>query len=437
MSFQAPKGTYDVYPPTSASWLAVRDTLARPPRLAGYQYIETPTFEDTSLFVRGVGESTDIVTKEMYTFSDRSGRSLTLRPEGTASVLRAVVERGLYRGQLPVKLWYTGPNFRYEQPQSGRYRQHTQVGVETVGSDDPALDAEVIWMAAEAHRMLGLRRARLLLNSLGCKECRPAYRELLQNFLRRLDLDADTRRRVEINPLRVLDDKRAEVQAQLVGAPLIVDHLCGPCKEFHDEVRAYLVDLEVPWEDNPKLVRGLDYYVRTTFEFVHDGLGSQSAIGGGGRYDGLVAELGGPDLGGVGFGLGVDRTLLALRAEGVTVGDQSRCDVFVVPLGEAARRYAVRLLRDLRRAGVRSDTAYGGQGLKGAMKAANRSGSTHAVVVGDRDLDQGTVQVRDLRTGDQVAVALGDVVRTLAAARNVPDQAGTSRAEKAVKEGDE
>lgn len=212
MSFQAPKGTYDIVPPQSAAWLAVRDALSRPPRLAGYEYVETPTFEETALFVRGIGESTDVVTKEMYTFEDRAGRSLTLRPEGTAGVLRAIVERGLYRGQLPVKVWYTGPNFRYEQPQSGRYRQHTQVGVETVGSDDPMLDAEVIWLATEAHRLLGLRRVRLLLNSLGCRECRPPYRRALQEFLRGLDLDDDTRRRVEINPMRVLDDKRPEVQ---------------------------------------------------------------------------------------------------------------------------------------------------------------------------------------------------------------------------------
>ncbi|WP_020573694.1 histidine--tRNA ligase [Actinopolymorpha alba] len=413
MSFQAPKGTYDIVPPASSAWLAVREALALPPRLSGYDYVETPMFEDTALFVRGVGESTDVVNKEMYTFDDRGGRSLTLRPEGTAGVLRAVVERGLHRGQLPVKVWYVGPNFRYEQPQSGRYRQHTQVGVETIGSDDPALDAEVIWLAVEAHRRIGLTKVRLLLNSLGCRDCRPAYRELLQDFLRGLDLDEDTRRRVEINPMRVLDDKRAEVQAQLTNAPLITDHLCGACKEHHDEVRAYLSDLGVHWEDNPRLVRGMDYYVRTTFEFVHDGLGAQSSIGGGGRYDGLMATIGGPDLGGVGFGLGLDRTILAVEAEGLTVGDRSRCDVYVVPLGAAARRRTVTLLRDLRQAGVRSDTAYGGQGLKGAMKAADRSGAAFAVVLGDRDLEQQTAQVKDLRSGDQQAVPLDEVVQRL------------------------
>ena len=416
MSFQAPKGTYDIVPPTSATWLAVREALARPPRLAGYEYVETPMFEDTGLFVRGVGESTDVVSKEMYTFADRAGRSLTLRPELTAGVLRAVAERGLHRGQLPVKVWYAGPNFRYEQPQSGRYRQHTQVGVEAVGSDDPALDAEVIWLAAESHRLLGLTRARLLLNSLGCRECRPTYRELLQEFLRGLDLDDDTRRRAEINPMRVLDDKRPEVQAQLADAPLLADHLCKACEEFHDEVRARLTDLGVTWEDNPRLVRGLDYYVRTTFEFVHDDLGAQSSIGGGGRYDGLLATIGGPDLGGVGFGLGLDRTMLAVEAEGLTVGDRSRCDVYVVALGAAARSRTVTLLRDLRRADVRSDTSYGGQGLKGAMKAADRSGAAYAVVLGDRDLENGTAQLKDLGSGEQSAVPLDNLVPTVSQA---------------------
>jgi histidyl-tRNA synthetase len=413
MNFQAPKGTYDIAPPDSATWLAVRGALSRQPRLAGYEYVETPMFEDTALFQRGVGESTDIVSKEMYTFDDRGGRSLSLRPEGTAGVLRAVVERGLFRGQLPVKVWYAGPNFRYEQPQSGRYRQHTQVGVEAVGSDDPALDAEVVWMATEAYRSLGLSRARLLLNSLGCRECRPSYRDLLQEFLRGLRLDPETRRRAEVNPMRVLDDKRPEVQEQLSGAPLIVDHLCGACKEFHDEVRGRLAELGVTWEDAPTLVRGLDYYVRTTFEFVHDDLGAQSSIGGGGRYDGLLATIGGPDLGGVGFGLGVDRTILAVRAEGLEVGDQSRCDVYVVALGAAARRRTVTLLRDLRLAGVRSDTAYGGQGLKGAMKAADRSGAAFAVVLGDRDLAEGSAQLKDLRSGDQEPVPLAELVQTV------------------------
>lgn len=408
--FQAPKGVPEYYPPESAAFLAVRDALAAPARRAGYGYIELPVFEDTTLFVRGVGESTDVVSKEMYTFDDRGGRSITLRPEGTAGVVRSVIEHGLDRGQLPVKLWYAGPFFRAERPQFGRYRQLQQVGVEAIGLDDPALDAEVVAIANEGYRSLGLTGYRLSLTSLGDAACRPAYRELLQGFLRGLDLDDDTRRRVEINPLRVLDDKRDAVQRQLTEAPLMVDHLCEGCRTHYDEVRRHLETLGVKWEEAPRLVRGLDYYTRTTFEFVHDQLGAQSGIGGGGRYDGLMADLGGQPLSGIGFGLGIDRTYLACRAEGLAVGDPSRCDVYLVPLGADAKSALVGTAGALRRAGVRVDVAYGDRALKGAMKGADRSGARYAVVVGERDLEAGVAQVKDLATGEQSAVPLDDLV---------------------------
>lgn len=411
--FRAPKGTYDVVPPQSAAWLAVREALAAPPRTAGYSFIETPTFEDTALFVRGVGESTDVVSKEMYTFDDRGGRSLTLRPEGTAGVMRAIAENGLDRGQLPVKVWYTGPNFRYERPQSGRYRQHTQVGVETVGSSDPALDAEVIWLAWTAYQSLGLTQVQLLLNSLGDNTCRPLYRHALQEFLVTLDLDEPTRERAQANPLRVLDDKRAEVQEQLVDAPLMSDYLCAECAEYHIQLRDYLRLLGVEWVDEPRLVRGLDYYQRTLFEFAHSGLGAQSAIGGGGRYDGLLEMIGGQPLPGVGFGLGVDRTLLACQAEGIEAASGARVDVFLVPLGDEAKTVLVKVLADLRTAGVRADLEYGGKGLKGAMKSADRSGAVFTVVVGERDLADDVAGVKDMASGDQHPVKLGELVETL------------------------
>ena len=410
MAYQAPKGVPEYVPPDSAAFLAVREALAAPARRAGYGYIELPVFEDTALFVRGVGESTDVVRKEMYTFEDRGGRSLTLRPEGTAGVVRAVIEHGLDRGQLPVKLWYAGAFFRAERPQHGRYRQLQQVGVEAIGLDDPALDAEVVALADEGYRSLGLSSYRLLLTSLGDATCRPPYRALLQEFLRGLDLDAETRARAEINPLRVLDDKRPQVQAQLTDAPLVVDHLCPDCKEHYADVRRHLSALGVRWEEAPRLVRGLDYYTRTTFEFVHDGLGAQSGIGGGGRYDGLMAVLGGADLSGVGFGLGTDRTLLACQAEGLTVAGPSRCDVFLVPLGAAAKDHLVGLSGELRRAGVRTDLAFGDRGLKGAMKGADRSGASYVVVLGDRDLEAGEAQLKDLRSGEQSGVALDQLV---------------------------
>ena len=413
MAFSAPKGTYDLLPPRGEVFLAVRDALAAPARRAAYRYVETPVFEDTALFERGVGASTDVVTKEMYTFDDRGGRSVTLRPEGTAGALRAALEGGLHKGQLPAKLWYSGSYFRYERPQAGRYRHFSQVGIEAIGTSDPALDAEVVWLAVEAYRGLGLTGVRLLLNSLGDEVCRPVYRERLQAFLAGLDLDAETRRRAEVNPLRVLDDKRPEVQKQLAGAPYVGDSLCDPCREHHTAVLALLDDLGVAYEPAPRLVRGLDYYTRTTFEFLHDGLGAQSAVGGGGRYDGLAEEIGGPALPGIGWALGVDRTVLALDAEGVELPVASGCDVFFVPLGDAAKRRSVGYVAELRRAGVPADLAYGDRGMKGAMKAADRSGASYAVVLGDRDLEAGEAQLKDLQSHAQTAVRLDDLISTL------------------------
>ncbi|KJX75672.1 histidine--tRNA ligase [Mycobacterium lepromatosis] len=408
--FSGPKGVPDYFPPDSAQFVAVRDGLLTAARRAGYGYIELPVFEDTALFARGVGESTDVVAKEMYTFADRGDRSVTLRPEGTAGVVRAVIEHGLDRGALPVKLCYTGPFFRYERPQAGRCRQLQQVGVEAIGVDDPALDAEVITIADAGFRSLGLDGFRLEITSLGDGTCRPQYRKLLQAFLLQLDLDEDTRRRAELNPLRVLDDKRPQVQAMTAAAPVLLDHLSDGAKRHFDTVLAHLDALRVPYVINPRMVRGLDYYTKTTFEFVHPGLGAQSGIGGGGRYDGLMRQLGGKDLSGIGFGLGVDRTLLALHAEGKTVGEATRCDVFGVSLGEAAKLKVAMLAGQLRAAGVRVDLVYGDRGFRGAMRAAVRSGARIALIVGDGAVEVGCVGVRDLATGEQVSVPVDSVV---------------------------
>ena len=408
--FKAPKGVPDYLPPESTQFVAVRDGLLDAARRAGYGYAELPIFEETALFARGVGESTDVVTKEMYTFADRGDRSVTLRPEGTAGVMRAVIEHGVDRGALPAKLCYSGPFFRYERPQSGRYRQLQQVGVEAIGVDDPALDAEVIAIADAGFRSLGLDGFRLELTSLGDDTCRPQYRELLQEFLFSLDLDEDTRRRAEINPLRVLDDKRPHMRELTADAPVMLDHLSDVAKQHFDTVLAHLDALGVPYVINPRMVRGLDYYTKTTFEFVHDGLGAQSGIGGGGRYDGLMRELGGQDLSGIGFGLGVDRTLLALKAEGKTVGEAALVDVFGVPLGDEAKLVLAKLAGALRAVGIRVDLAYGDRGMKGAMRAADRSGARIALVAGDRDVEAGTVGVKDLASGEQVDVAVDAVV---------------------------
>jgi histidyl-tRNA synthetase len=342
----------------------------------------------------------------MYTFTDRGDRSVTLRPEGTASVIRAVIQHGLDRGALPIKLCYAGPFFRYERPQAGRYRQLQQVGIEAIGVDDPALDAEVIAIADAGYRSLGLADFRLEITSLGDDTCRPQYRELLQEFLLTLDLDEDTRERARINPLRVLDDKREHVTKQLAEAPVMLDHLSEDAKRHFDTVLAHLDRLGVPFVINPRLVRGLDYYTKTTFEFVHDGLGAQSGIGGGGRYDGLMRELGGKDVSGIGFGLGVDRTVLALRAEGKTVGDASRCDVFCIPVGEDAKLDVAALASTLRKAGVRVDVAYGDRGLKATMRAADRSGASVALIKDDED----DVKVKDLSTSEQISVPTESVV---------------------------
>ncbi|WJZ02811.1 histidine--tRNA ligase [Corynebacterium freiburgense] len=402
----APKGVPDYIPPVSPEFLAVRDGFTHQAHLAGYEHIELPIFEETTLFARGVGESTDVVSKEMYTFEDRGGRSVTLRPEGTAGVMRAVIEHGLDRGQLPVKLVYAGPCFRYERPQAGRYRQLQQVGVEAIGVDDPALDAEVIALADRCFRSIGLQGYRLELTSLGDHTCRPEYRKKLQEFLFALPLDEETRRRAEINPLRILDDKRESVREMTAEAPLMLDYLSAETREHFETVTGLLDDLGVAYEINPRMVRGLDYYTKTCFEFVHDGLGAQSGIGGGGRYDGLMAELGGQELSGIGFGLGVDRALLALQTEKLTVGAGNRVDFYGIALGAEAKRAMVKIIHQLRVAGLRADMAYGDRGLKGAMKGASRAGARFALVLGDQELASQSIAVKDLDAHTQQEVTL-------------------------------
>lgn len=413
-ALSAPKGVPDYVPPQSATFAKVRETFVHQAHLSGFQHIELPVFEDTSLFARGVGESTDVVSKEMYTFADRGDRSVTLRPEGTAGVMRAVIEHNLDRGQLPVKLNYFGPFFRYERPQAGRYRQLQQVGVEAIGVDDPTLDAEIIALADRSYRSLGLSQFRLELTSLGDHECRPAYREKLQDFLFKLDMDEETKARAELNPLRVLDDKRPEVQEQLVDAPLMLDHLNSECREHFETVTGLLDDMGVAYTINPRMVRGLDYYTKTCFEFVHDGLGAQSGIGGGGRYDGLMAQLGGQELSGIGYGLGVDRTVLALEAEGISLdGVDERVAVFGVAMGAAAKKKMAVIINDLRKAGISADMSFGDRGLKGAMKGADRANARFALVLGDQELEAGTVALKDLAAHEQHDVPVGDVVKQL------------------------
>ena len=413
---QAPKGVSEYGPPMSAAFEWVRESLIAPAKLAGYQLMELPVFEDTALFSRGVGESTDVVSKEMYTFEDRGGRSLTLRPEGTAGVMRAVIESGLDRGQLPVKVWYSGAFFRAERPQAGRYRQFYQVGIEAIGLDDPAIDAEVIAIADQGFKSLGLRNYRLEITSLGDNESRSAHRVDLLKFIATLDLDEATKERAAINPLRLFDDKRPEMQKAMADAPLLLDYLSQQSAENFKEVRSYLEQLGISYQVNPRMVRGLDYYTGTTFEFIHEGLGAQSGIGGGGRYDGLMEILGGQALSGIGFGLGVDRALLAAQAEGVLVENQFSSDLFIIPLGDNQKSVALSLAAQLRLAGIRTEIAFGDRALKGAMKAADKSGSRYVIVLGDSEVASGTVELKRMSDGLTSSVKIEELQKALTGA---------------------
>ena len=410
---QAPKGVSEYAPPLSAAFEWVRESLIAPAKLAGYQLMELPVFEDTALFSRGVGESTDVVSKEMYTFEDRGGRSITLRPEGTAGVMRAVIEKGLDRGQLPVKVWYSGQFFRAERPQAGRYRQFYQVGIEAIGLDDPAIDAEVIAIADQGFKAIGLRNYRLEITSLGDANSRAAHRVDLLKFISKLDLDEATSTRAAINPLRLFDDKRPEMQAAMQGAPLLLDYLSPESLANFTQVKKYLDQLGITYQVNPRMVRGLDYYTGTTFEFIHEDLGAQSGIGGGGRYDGLMEILGGQSLSGIGFGLGVDRALLAAQAEGVISTDQFTSDLFIIPLGDDQKSVALTLAAQLRGVGIRTEIAFGDRALKGAMKAADKSGSRFVVIIGEDEVASGNVELKRMSDGTITSVKISELQKAL------------------------
>ena len=410
---QAPKGVSEYVPPRSAAFEFVRESLIEPARKAGYQLIELPVFEDTELFTRGVGESTDVVSKEMYTFQDRGDRSITLRPEGTAGVMRAVIEHGLDRGQLPAKLWYSGQFFRAERPQAGRYRQFYQVGIEAIGLDDAAIDAEVIAIADAGFRAIGLSKYRLEITSLGDADSRAAHRVDLVKFIAGMKLDEATTARAALNPLRLFDDKRPEIKDAMAKAPLLVDYLSEGSRTHFEQVKKYLDVLGISYVLNPRMVRGLDYYTGTTFEFVHELLGAQSGIGGGGRYDGLMAELGGQSLSGIGFGLGVDRALLAAEAEGVINENSFVSDLFIIPLGDVAKEMAMKIASQLRNAGKSIEIAFGDRALKGAMKGADKSGARYVIVLGESEISSATVELKEMKTGATSSVKIASLINAI------------------------
>ena len=410
---QAPKGVREYLPPESQSFEWVREQLIAPAKNAGYQLMELPVFEDTNLFNRGVGESTDVVSKEMYTFEDRGGRSITLRPEGTAGVMRAVIEQNLDRGQLPVKVWYSGQFFRAERPQAGRYRQFYQVGIEAIGTEDAALDAEVIAIADRGFKNLGLKNYRLEITSLGDAQSRAAHRVDLLSYIATLDLDEATASRAQINPLRLFDDKRPEMQAAMAKAPLLLDYLSPESAANFAAVQKYLTAMGIAFVINPRMVRGLDYYTGTTFEFVHPDLGAQSGIGGGGRYDGLMETLGGQSLSGIGFGLGVDRALLAAIAESTVPSQEFTSDLFIIPLGDEAKEQSLILAQSLRNSGIQTEIAFGDRALKGAMKAADKSGARFVIVLGESELKEGTVELKRMSDGVTTSVKIDQLQEEL------------------------
>ena len=403
---QAPKGVSEYVPPQSRKFESVRQALLEPAKNAGYELIELPVFEDTELFTRGVGESTDVVSKEMYTFEDRGGRSITLRPEGTAGVMRAVIEHGLDRGQLPVKLYYSGPFFRAERPQAGRYRQFYQVGIEAIGIQDSALDAEVIAIADAGFKSIGLKKYRLEITSLGDSASRAKHRVELVKFIEKLNLDEATRVRAGVNPLRLFDDKRDEIRTQMIDAPLLLDFLSADSLKDFEDVQKHLTALKVDYSINPRMVRGLDYYTGTTFEFVHELLGAQSGIGGGGRYDGLMEQLGGQQLSGIGFGLGIDRCVLAADAEGISFDQEFTSDLFIIPLGVESKTVALTVAQELQKAGLKVEISFGDRALKGSMKAADKSNAEYVLVLGDSEISTGIVELKQMSTGKTSSVTL-------------------------------
>jgi histidyl-tRNA synthetase len=398
--FRAPKGTHDVLPPESARWAALIAQFARRAERFGYGLVVTPIFEHYEVFAR-VGESTDVVSKEMYDFADKGGRRLALRPEGTAGTVRAFAQ---HRPTAPWKVWYVAPNFRYEQPQEGRYRQHWQLGVEAIGSDDPDIDVEVIDLLHGFYRDLGLSKFRLLINSMGDTDTRERYRAVLLAYWHdHADLLGDELARAEQNPLRILDSKAPRWQDMIERAPQLGEHLSATSAEQFEQVQAGLRALGIPFEIAPRLVRGFDYYTATVFEFQSDALGgAQNAIGGGGRYDRLAEEMGGPPAPAIGFGSGIERVLLACDAEGVLATPAARVDVFVIDAVGTVD--AVVLLHELREAGVRADRASAGRSVKKQWGAADRAGARWGVMLAPKELETGHVVLKDLASGEQIEV---------------------------------
>ncbi len=405
---KAPKGTVDLVPGATGKWQLVEDVVKSEAELNGFAEIRTPVFEHTELFLRGVGDTTDVVEKQMYTFEDKGGRSVTLRPEGTAGAVRAMLENGLYNAGYPVKLYYCIPCFRYEKPQSGRLREFRTFGVEMFGAAEPAADVQVIALALSAFKRLGLDDVGLQLNSIGCPACRKEYHKALTEYFgaHRDQLCETCLSRLERNPMRILDCKSPVCGEIAKGAPKITDYLCGDCQEHFGKVQGLLDAVGIPYELDPRLVRGLDYYTRTVFEFPSKSLGF--ALGGGGRYDGLVEELGGKPTPGLGFGLGLDRILMALEERGAQFPEEERCEVYLAAMGDEAGKKAFVLMDGLHKCGVSADCDLCARGLKAQMKYADRIGAKYTMVLGDNELEAGRAELKNMKTGEKVEISIGE-----------------------------
>jgi histidyl-tRNA synthetase len=415
MGFNAPKGTNDVLADSSANWQYVEQKVRELCRIYVYREIRTPVFEHTELFLRAIGETTDIVQKEMYTFNDLGGRSITLRPENTAAVIRCYLEHKLFANPQPTKVFYIGPMFRQDKPQAGRFRQFHQFGVEAIGSVGPAIDAEIILLAVQLFRNLGLTDLNLFINSVGCPQCRPHYREKLQAVLQDKlpEFCGDCRSRFDRNPSRILDCKNPNCQQLSQGVPEIGDCLCPECADHMNNLQELLAAAQIPYIVNPRLVRGLDYYTKTAFEIQYPPLGAQSAICGGGRYDGLVEEMGGDPTPGMGFAVGLERVLIALEKQGLLPAREEGIMVYVAAVNQGTQQLAFTLLNQCRQAGISCEMDYLGRGLKAQLKQANRYPAKFVIIIGEEEVAQGKVALKNMQTGQQELVSAGDITQKI------------------------
>ena len=407
---QAPKGTQDLLPPQSGNWQTVEDVMRSEAAIHGFGEVRTPVFEHTELFLRSVGDTTDVVEKQMYTFNDKGGRSVTLRPEGTAGAVRAMLEHAVYNDGLPVKLYYLTSCYRYEKPQAGRVREFHQFGVEMFGAEAPVADAEVICLAKSIFDRLGVRNLTLELNSIGCPTCRAKFHQALKEYFEghRDELCETCLSRLERNPMRILDCKSPVCSKIAEGAPHILDYLCDDCKEHFEGVQSYLNAAGVEYVVNPTIVRGLDYYNRTVFEFVSIDLGAQSTVCGGGRYDGLTEQMGGKSMAGLGFGLGMERLMLVLEAQKIELPAPPSCEVYIASMGQNASKEAFRLVTELQRSGIVAACDLCSRGLKAQMKYANKIGAAFTLVLGDNELEQKKAKIKNMKTGEETSISLGE-----------------------------